>query len=163
MSHKSNYCFTKDKILGENAELFVLDLIKKFYPTAYKVVGKNIFYDIIVPSDKDPNIPALSFEVKNDLRAESTGNIAIEFGKKDGTPTGIIASKADYYIIVAAGNLYLSDRKELLAYCQNSNHRVTNGGDNWKTQMWLVKLSEIEKEPFFIKLNMEDESENSNN
>jgi len=161
--HKSNYNFVKDKILGDSAEEFALEIIQKFFPKAYRVKGRQPLYDIVVPDDNDESIFKITFEIKNDKRSADTGNIAVEICKKDGTPTGLNISQADYWIYFAAGGMYLAKREDLIDYCKNNNFKKLNGGDNWNTTMLLIPLIHITKQEFFIKLNLEEENANSNN
>jgi hypothetical protein len=39
-------------------------------------------------------------EVKNDVRALQTGNIAVEYARGDGQPSGIVTTKADLYAYI---------------------------------------------------------------
>jgi hypothetical protein len=94
------------------------------------------FYDIKIIS------LGLTFEVKNDILAAKTGNVAIEY-KSRGKDSGLVTSTADYWVykfnneclMIKTSNL----RKELI---DNKNYfRIVSGGDNSTSQLFLVKIS----------------------
>lgn len=140
------YNFNKDKQDGDSAEDFVLECIQVHFPTAYRVQGKEARFDIIVPEvDK-------TIEVKNDLMAAKTGNLAIEMCKKSGESSGIMISEADYWVIMAGGEMFMIDRVALRQYCEQADHRKVWGGDRWASQMMLVPIEDIKTQEFLVKL-----------
>ena|ERR1700733_10108174 len=141
------YSFHKDKAEGNYAEVYILEALHKIgFSDAYQTEGKFSDYDIIIPSKN------ITFEIKNDMMALKTGNIAIEIEKKDGTPTGITVSKADYWIIFAQNEIYFLDRLALKDYALKSDFRTVFGGDKWFFKMVLVPIQELKKQSFFIQL-----------
>jgi len=145
----SAYNFAIDKKIGDVAEDAVLKILHdNGFLKAFRVPGKEVRWDIIIPEiDK-------KIEVKNDLMAEKTNNLAIEIYKQSGEASGIMASQSDFWIIFAAGEIYMLDRVKLREYCINNatSHRIVMGGDRMATQMMLVPIAEIKKQKFFGRL-----------
>lgn len=82
----------------------------------------------------------LQMEIKHDILSKSTGNVAIEF-KSNGLPSGICTSKADYWCqIVEDKYLYIIDRPYLIYNILKGKYRVTSGGDNHKTYMYIIDI-----------------------
>ena len=142
----AHYKFAKDKMDGDTAEQHLLEHIQKLYPKAYREIGKVKEHDIVIPELQK------TIEVKNDLKAEETGNIAIEISKKDGTPTGINVSTANWWAIFANKELFFLERKKLKTYCETSKLRTVFGGDNWGVKMYLIPIEELKKQDFFVKV-----------
>ena len=143
----SNYKFSQDIVLGNEAENKLLDIFhNNGYPKAYRVLGKEVRWDIIIPEINK------SVEVKNDLLATSTGNLAIEVNKQNGELSGIMASQADFWVIFANNEIYMFDRIKLKNYCLNKQHRKVMGGDRFATEMILVKIDEIKKQDFYRRI-----------
>ena len=134
-----HYNFDKDLKDGLQAEEEVKKLLKKHF----NVGGSDIEtldtkeYDIKIVSKN------LTFEVKNDLMAETTGNIAIEY-KSRAKASGISVTKADYWIYKFAGVFYMIETnrlKEEVFEKKNYWRSGVNGGDRGSnTMMFLVKV-----------------------
>lgn len=143
----ANYNFQKDIVLGIEAEDKALEIFHEAgYLDAVRVIGKEIRWDIVVPS------LGKTFEVKNDIMSQKTGNLAIEIGKKNGEPSGITASEADYFIIFTCGEVFLIDTHSLRKYATNGTHKIVNGGDGWRTKMALVKINDMKQQKFMRKI-----------
>lgn len=139
----AHYKFALDIQDGAKAEEHLLAAIQKTYPNAHKISGKHAEYDIIVPEINK------TIEVKNDLLASKTGNIAIETNRKDGTLTGILKSTADVWVIYTSNEIFFLDREALKNYSMNNSFRVVYGGDNNATQMVLVPIVKLKEQEFF--------------
>jgi hypothetical protein len=144
--HKSNYNFVADKVLGDEAELLVLGMVQKIFPKAYRVDKYHPEYDIMIPElDK-------TIEVKNDLRAAATGNLAIECSKKSGLPSGIMISEADFWVILADNEILLMGKDALKNYIGNNKFRKVWGGDRNAAEMYLIPLEKIKQQDFTYKI-----------
>ena len=97
-----------------------------------------------------------TFEIKEDFRCESTGNIAIEFESR-GKPSGINITKADYYLYKIHQpdkkiSLYLiptSDLKKLVE--KRSYLRIVKGGDfGSNTLMYLFPFERSVKDNWIL-------------
>lgn len=142
-----HYNFVKDKALGDQAEDVILEILQKAgYSEAHRVKGKEVKWDIIIPEVNK------TIEVKNDLKAAQTKNLAIELFKKNGEPSGLMASEADIWVIFANSEILMMKREALKDYCSAAKHRIVFGGDKNSTQMMLVPLEDIKKEDFCKKL-----------
>ena len=96
-------------------------------------------------------------EVKRDFIVSSTGNIAIEYECR-GQKSGIAKTEAMWWAIICDGNifahqliLFISTKrlKEIaLKYYRSGKH--TNGGDDNKSKMILVPISEFVKRRYAI-------------
>lgn len=85
-------------------------------------------------------------EVKNDFAVSKTGNLAIEhtcYGK----PSGITATQAEWWALVADGKKY---NKELIVLIKTDRLRKlvdgknsVRGGDNYMAEMHLLPIVEI--------------------
>lgn len=134
-----HYNFDKDLKDGLQAEEEVKTLLKKHFNVGDSDIETldTKEYDIKIVSKN------LTFEVKNDLMAETTGNIAIEY-KSRAKASGISVTKADYWIYKFAGVFYMIETnrlKEEVFEKKNYWRSGVNGGDRGSnTMMFLVKV-----------------------
>jgi hypothetical protein len=141
-----NYNFTKDKVDGDAAENKVLEhLHKSGYLDAYRVEGKESRWDIVIPSKNQ------TIEVKNDLMAQTTGNLAIEIQNSKGLPSGIYISEATFWVIFVGEYGYISRTQKLKNWVEQNHFRVVVGGDRKQTTMMLVKFATLKEQPFFTR------------
>jgi len=123
------------------------------------------FYDRDIKAIRDDKV--VTFEVKYDEKAywwakrrgkPSEPNLYIEFKNTNkGADSGILASKADYYIYIMKednNRAYVFNRVSLCDLCITSNFKVvgnsSTGDDN--AEGWIPPLSEIvANENVFIK------------
>ncbi|PIY10223.1 MAG: hypothetical protein COZ18_06480 [Flexibacter sp. CG_4_10_14_3_um_filter_32_15] len=134
----AHYNFDKDLIDGLDAENSVKSLLKK----KYKVSDDDIVSSTTKEFDIKIKSLNLTFEVKNDLMAEKTGNIAIEFESR-GKPSGVSTTKADYWVYKFSNMFYIIERTVLVNELVNKGNysRIVNGGDyGSNTMMYLVKV-----------------------
>jgi hypothetical protein len=133
----AHYQFNKDLEDGHRAEEEVLEKLA----TYFKVKKEDI--ERCHNKDFDLNIAklGLTFEVKNDLMAAKTGNIAIEYECR-GKPTCLAISKADFWIYKFDGSLWVVPTKLLRQklFKEKRYFRQVTGGDKGSnTRMFLVK------------------------
>lgn len=146
-----NFLYDRDR--GDKAEDIVLRILG---PTFRKVVGRNTDWDIEAVNSKSP----FTIEVKYDIKAKSTGNLAFEFsnGKK---PTGICLSKADqiWYVIEtdtpSKYTIFKFSRADLLQKLlyyglvkSDKGVKVLQGGDGKRFALVIVPLKTIIEEKF---------------
>ncbi len=148
----AHYDFNKDLKDGQDAENEVKELLKNHFK-----VGDD---DIESSSSKGFDIKIISqnltFEVKNDLMAEKTGNIAIEYECR-GKPSGLAVTTADYWVykyknrgsnIDKFGKIEIRKLKEFLRQnwgTSNYRYRIVTGGDaGSNTKMILIPTTEFE-------------------
>ena len=94
--------------------------------------------------DKDKN----KIEVKTERDWWfKTGNIAIEV-ECNGKPSGIMATKADYWVhILAEGDTdycrMIFDTKTIKRLAKKYKDNIKKGGDGWRSHFVLIPLAEI--------------------
>ena len=81
--------FAHDLAIGIQAELKILQQLRRKYPDAYKVEGKHSEYDLVVPGQ-------FTVEVKYDPASQRTGNVVVEY--YHGKASGLHVSTADYWV-----------------------------------------------------------------
>ena len=79
-----------------------------------------------------------TFEIKHDKKADETGNVWIEY-MCNGEPSGIYTSTADYIVYKLGDKFYYADRVKFIIELSKTLKSDVIGGDNDKSQMWLVK------------------------
>jgi hypothetical protein len=97
----------------EFEDFCLLDLNEKKFPLAYKNMKKEdfSFYDIIIPSENNPN-NIKTIECKFDYKAKETQNICIEVGC-NGRLSGLTISKANYWIISDGEESFIIEKQKI--------------------------------------------------
>jgi len=129
--------FLKSKDLGDYAEKEVEKLFSFMGMTSK---SNNIEYDLLVEYDRP-----FSLEIKYDIYAAKSGNIAIEyFNTKKNKPSGIMASKADFWIYyLGEDSIYFITLKKLIEFTQKEQpFRLVEGGDK-NAALMLYKKDHI--------------------
>ena len=130
--------FKQDLPIGEAAEYNVLAMVKKKYPSAYKMQGEFKAYDIYVP-EKD-----IKIEVKRDIGSNKTDNYFIEYSC-NGESSGLYSTEADYWVI-------FDENKYIWVNLKTLFNVATNRGIKWKgvpdggcseVESYLVPKNEI--------------------
>jgi hypothetical protein len=94
-----------------------------------------IFYDVTATSGS----LSVSYEVKTDYLASTTGNVAIEVAR-DGNPTGVHQTIADYWAHRVDDTFYVYEVRQLKSLLKSFTFRHVKGGDGYRTAMALVPL-----------------------
>lgn len=133
--------FDKDLELGKKYEIKSLKYFK--YDDFMRTEGYNKNYDLVIIKDGIKT----KIEVKCDRLSYKTGNLAIEYIYKN-QPSGIKTSKADYYIyfVIHPDNkhtVYKFPIEKLKILCRG--RRSVTGGDNNKSIMYLLPVSDLDK------------------
>lgn len=132
----------RDLPAGQAAEAKVVQLLEALgLPGSLnKAKGKLSEYDI----EFEFKTRHLTIEVKNDLYAHKSGNIAIEtFNPKTGKPSGLGITKADFWCHMVDG-LYFTKVSTLKEYIDKTKpfKLVTSGGDDNAT-LYLYRADSI--------------------
>jgi len=129
--------YLKSKDIGDYAE----NRVGEIFSSIGKVSkNDNVDYDLLVTYDKK-----FTIEIKYDFYSEKSGNIAIEYlNTKKNKPSGIYASKADFWVYYLGPELiYLIKKESLLKFVKEEKpHRKVHGGDN-NSAMFLYKKEHI--------------------
>jgi len=94
--------------------------------------------------DYDFIIDDIKYECKFDKLASKTGNICIEF-ECNSKPSGISTTQSKYYIIKTNDNIYKIKVKKIKKIIDNNNFKIVNGGDGYRSKMYLIDKSYFEK------------------
>lgn len=138
-----HYNFDKDLKMGEDAQREAIDFIKKEFEGIVILEEHSTIKEFDIKGKyKDKEI---TFEVKWDIMAEKTGNVAIEYESR-GKMSGISVTQADYWIYKILSKFYLIKTEKIKEKIKRrSYYRDVTGGDKGSnTKMYLVKV------PIFI-------------
>ena len=129
--------FLQSKRIGDYAE----KEIENIFSFMGKVTkSKNIEYDLMIDY-----IKPFSIEIKYDLYAKKSGNIAIEyFNTKQNKPSGINASKADFWVYYLDNDsINIITLTKLIKFTKTEQpHKIVDGGDN-NAALMLYKKEHI--------------------
>ena len=135
----AHYNFEKDLEDGQRAEEEAIEKLKARFEVGNEDIERSTSkgYDIRIKSK------GYTFEVKNDLMAAQTGNIAIEYECR-GKPTALAATVADFWIYKFAGVFWVISTARLRQklFVEKCYFKDVTGGDKGSyTKMYLVKVS----------------------
>lgn len=121
----------QSKILGDMAENEVIVYLTNIGFNAIKNEDKatRLYYDVIAT---DINNQVVTIEVKNDIRSLASGNVAIEYhNSKSDKPSGIMATKADWWVHKICGTLWIIRVSDLLSFTKTEKpvKVISSGGD----------------------------------
>lgn len=85
-----------------------------------------------------------TLEIKEDLMAATTGNVAIELFSR-GKHSGICSSIADSWCYVLGNELYFISRPALLLKLIENGYRQVRGGDNDSSSLILIPIKQFRK------------------
>jgi hypothetical protein len=128
--------FRADLELGEEYQRRFLYLIE--YDECKIAKGNFKEWDIWIRHQGEEVL----FEVKCDRKAQTTGNLAIEF-ECSGKPSGVNATHADFWIHFVQGHpmyymIPIADLKQAIA--DKKYIRTVKGGDGWRSNMYLFPM-----------------------
>ena len=137
--------FLNDKDKGVHGEDLVLEVLKSFGLTA----GLNPHTSRIKLAEYDIEVdnPAFTIEVKNDLYATRSGNIAIEFyNPKSGTESGLYNTKADVWAHIVNNEVYFISVSDLLDYISaNKPFKTIDCGGDDNASLFLYKTDILDE------------------
>lgn len=122
------------KSVGDAAELAIAQYWHERGFTVHRSYGQT---------DHDLRL-TLDIEVKRDLQAKQTGNVAIEVSYRN-QPSGIVTSRAAYWQIVVNGESLLIRTDKLRALALERRWREAPAGDGGKARVRLVALDELRR------------------
>jgi len=137
-----HYDFKKDLQDGQLAERQAIEKLELHFPEISGFRQSNTKeYDIEGILDGQP----VTFEVKNDLMAHKTGNVAIEYECR-GKASGLRTTQADYWIYKFDNSFFLfrTDMLRRQLFDEKNYFRLVTGGDvGSNTKMYLVKVNAL--------------------
>lgn len=138
-----HYNFKKDLADGKAAE----EEVKQLLITRLNVAESDIEHSSSKGYDLKIITKGWTFEVKNDLMAHQTGNVAIEYESR-GKPTALAATTADFWVYKFAGQFFAFKTETLKRklFEEKRYFKAVTGGDaGSNTKMFLVKVEEFKK------------------
>lgn len=134
----------RDLALGSSGELLVLDIFKKADIDSGLVGDKatRSFYDLYCHLNNEKKF----IEVKNDIYATRSGNIAIEiYNPKSCKPSGISITKSDFWVhILNTKDVYICKTETLKAFVNKVKpRRVISVGGDGNSSMVLYTIEDI--------------------
>ncbi len=137
-----HYNFKKDLQDGQRAEREAIEKLQVHFPEISDFQQSNTkYHDIEGVIDGQP----ITFEVKNDLMACQTGNVAIEYASR-GKASGLTTTTANFWIYKFDNTFFLFETKILRErlFTEKKYFRKVTGGDEGSfTKMYLVKVVEF--------------------
>lgn len=132
-----NYNFQKDLAESAVATKEAIARIKHHFPGLTDVKeynGKE--YDVIGSLDGK----TVTFELKNELMVQKTGNVAIEFECR-GHKSGIDVTTADYWVESIRDGVYIIPTEELRQRIARQEFDMIKGGGDFRsnTRFYLIK------------------------
>ena len=130
--------------IGDIAEQRIIDI---FTPISTKV-EKNIdratrsHYDIeVVWTMIDGGAMVFTIEVKNDVYALKSGNIAVEmYNPKSAKESGLTATKADLWVFMVGDELWIANTQKLKEHVdKNKPFRIIDSGGDNNAYIYLYK------------------------
>ncbi len=136
------------KAHGDRAELAIAAWFSRRGFEPYKTLG---------PADFDLLLQC-SIEVKNDMKALETKNIAVETHHR-GQPSGILTSRATFWAIVVGSEAFIVETGRLRELVLSGGWRGVQAGDDLAATLRLIPVNTLRSTPFVrvVKLPESDE------
>lgn len=129
ISDFGKYNFKNDIEIGKSAEKLISKIILERDNSVIKILpNENSKYDLMVLFNDET---CCTIEVKNDVRSQITGNVAVEIFSR-GKKSGIFSSEADYFIYFVRDSdtkIFITRRTKLLELVKTCEFRRVFGGD----------------------------------
>jgi hypothetical protein len=122
------------KAEGDRAEIALASFFAERGWAAFKALGQ---------ADYDLQLQA-NVEVKHDLQAANTGNVAIEVAYR-GQASGIVTSRAGWWAIVIGEEAVAMKTDELRLLVMAPGNRRVRGGDENRVELVLIALEKLRK------------------
>jgi hypothetical protein len=132
MTRRDSEQWVAAKSRGDSAELAIAAWFRERGFEPYKTLGLAPF-DLLLQC---------LVEVKHDLQAVVTGNVAIETHHR-GQPSGILTSRATYWAIVVGAEAFVVETKELRDLALVGNCREVQAGDHRAATVRLLLLDKL--------------------
>lgn len=143
--------FYKDKIIGEIGEDNVVKLLQTFDIHVIKNTNKEKYsdYDLICTAPAIYN-SIFTIEVKNDIYAVKTGNIALEVSRAKGKQkSGLLITKADLWTHIIGQKVYVGNVKSVQKYVQkNKPKRIIESAGDGNAKILLFEAKRILSKAF---------------
>ena len=131
------------KAQGDRAELAVSEWFRGRGFEPYKTLGLAPF-DLLLQCQ---------VEVKHDLKAEATGNVAIETSYR-GSPSGIMTTQASYWAIVVNGEALIAEVSKLRDLALRDEFPEVPAGENRASTVRLVPVEKLRHKKFVRRIQL---------
>lgn len=135
------------KAEGDRAELAIAGWFRELGWQTYKTLG-------LVPFDL---LLQCQVEVKRDLQAARTGNVAIEM-RHNGTPSGIMTTAATWWVIVLDSEAVIVKADTLREFVLTGHFREVSAGDNRASTVRLVPVESLKAVEKSTVINLESDA-----
>jgi hypothetical protein len=125
------------KAHGDRAELAIATWFRGRGFESYKTLGPASF-DLLLQCP---------VEVKNDLKAVETGNVAIETHHR-GQPSGILTSRATYWAIVVGAEAFIVETEKRRELALAGGCHEVQAGDDQAATVRLVPVDKLRSKKF---------------
>lgn len=128
--------FDIDLVFGQRCEREIGQFLAKGRPIEYSV-GNFKDYDYVIDG-------ATTYEQKTDKLTRHTGNICVEL-LDNGKPSGILASKADYWVTypLGMGEIAVVPRMKMMRIARMRYTKYVKCGDDNRCEGLLVRWKSI--------------------
>lgn len=144
--------------IAQETERLSANVMKFYYPTSiikFNEINSDVltFDDYIQYKECDYYLNESKVEVKNDMRSEETGNIAIQcysVYRYNRIPSGIMTSKSDFYHIKHKNQFLEIKTADLIDYMKDNRSKLARFNNNKNnfyscdTGGYLIKIDDIE-------------------
>ncbi len=120
------------KSAGDRAELAIAEWFREQGWQPFKTLGRAEF-DLLLQCE---------VEVKRDLKAAETGNVAVEISYR-GQPSGIMTSKANWWAIVLEREALITKTTTLQRFTLTGDFKEVSAGDNRASVVRLVPVAQL--------------------
>ena len=133
--------FEKDLKTGQEAEIKFCNYLIQQGKKVIRTYGLNKDWDVATYNN---NQIETTFEVKNDVLYNSTGNLAIEYAFK-GQKSGIRATKAEYMAIYTLTKIFILKTQDLKDWINLNKQflKTSKGGDEFKSDIVLIRSKDL--------------------
>lgn len=137
--------FKQDLERGKNAENVVCNLFGQYYDIL-PIEGYHPAYDIAC-YHYGTFKKRFTIEVKNDIYAASSGNMAIEvFNCRQNKPSGVLATKADLWCHVMQDEIWMVNATTLLSHIlKHRPKRIIGSAGDGNAVIWLYGVKVLTK------------------
>lgn len=122
------------KARGDSAELAIANWFQERGFETYKTLG-NAPFDLLLQCQ---------VEVKRDLKATKTGNVAVEMRYR-GNPSGVLISQATFWVIVLDTEAVILKTEILRKRVLQGNYREVAAGENLASTVALVPVEQLKQ------------------
>ena len=129
------------KSQGDAAELVIAEWFRQRGYDVYKAVGST-----------EPDLSVhTTVEVKRDLAAARTGNVALEVAYRN-QPSGLRTTTAVWWAVVTADTAYLAKVRDVRQWLDRSDYPARPSGDGKRSLCVLVPVADFRKQDFVHEL-----------